>query len=259
MHYLSAILPLFSAVLYLCLGISVYFLSKSALRKVLLRFTIIVFHWQFSWVVLFIWNNAEYADLICRIGYSGIIFLPISCYETVVRYMEIPDRHIRWLYYIGFGFLISLWTTDYFVKGAKSQWFGFYPEAGFLHVAYLVLIIICIIIVSTFVPQISKKSTDPIKKKQIKFFYIATIIFSFSGIDYLLNYPWLVEKLNLQLYPVGVFFISFSVLVFVLSHFITLNLTLEKRVAIKTAQLEDSVIALEEAARLKKDFIASNG
>jgi len=102
-----------------------------------------------------------------------------------------------------------------------------------------------------------KEEKDPINKTQLKFFLVATAFFCFSAIDYFLNYPVLAEKLNIELYPFGVFIISFSLLVFVLSHFITLNLTLENRVKVKTAQLKESVQALEEAAQYKKDFIAN--
>ncbi len=257
MQHLSAILPLFSSILFLCLGVTVYSLSKGSLRKVFLRFSVIVFHWQFSWFVLFLLNSEEYSHLICKIGYSGIIFLPVSCYESVVHYLELPKKHIKWFYYVCWGFLISLWTTDHFIKGAYPQAFGYYPDAGVLHMAYMIMVFTLIALLFSNLYRVYRRENEDIRKKQLKLFFIASIIFSLSAIDYFLNYPFLVAKLNVQLFPIGVFFISFSVLVFILSHFITLNLTLEKRVAMKTAQLKDSVIALEEAASSKKNFIAN--
>jgi len=257
MQYVSAILPLFSAILYLCLGITVYFLSRGKLRGVFLRFCYITFHWQFSWFFLFSLNSSNYSDLICKIGYSGIIFLPVIFYETVVHYLNLPKKYLPWFYGLCFTFLVSLWTTDLFIKGALLQAFGYYPEAGILHVAYMFMVCVLIVMIFAELYRVLQQEQDLIKKTQLKFFLISTLVFCFSAIDYFLNYPVIAERLNIQLYPFGVFFISFSVLVFILSHFITLNLTLEKRVALKTIQLKNSITALEEAARSKKDFITN--
>jgi putative two-component system response regulator len=257
MQYLSAILPLFSAIIYLCLGVSVFFLSRGQLRKVFLRFCYITFHWQFSWFLLFLLNDPEHSELICRIGYSGIIFLPVSAYETLVHYQNHSTRHIRWIYWLCFGFLISLWTTDLFMKGIHTYPFGFYPEANILHLLYLLMVCFLIVRNTVVMIKVIRKEQNPIKKKQLVIFLISTIIFCFSSIDYLLNYPSLIENINFQFYPFGVFFITLSLLVFILSHFITLNLTLESRVAQKTIQLKESIEALKEAANTKKEFIAN--
>jgi hypothetical protein len=181
----------------------------------------------------------------------------VTVYETVVHYLNLPKKYLKWFYCLCFAFLLSLWTTDLFIKGAYLQSFGYYPEAGMIHGAYLLMV--CFLMVKIFIDlyRVLKLEQDLIKKTQLKFFFISIIIFCFSAIDYFLNYPVITEKLNVQIYPFGVFFISFSMLVFILSHFITLNLTLENRVALKTIQLKNSITALEETARSKKDFIAN--
>ena len=97
MPYLSAVLPLFAAIVSLSLGIAGYYLSKGDVRRLFLRLCCITFFWQFSWVVLFISNNSEYAGLICKIGYSGIIFFPLSGYETVAHYLKIGKKDMYFL------------------------------------------------------------------------------------------------------------------------------------------------------------------
>jgi len=257
MPYLSAVLPLFAAIVSLCLGITVYFLARGKIRWIFLRFCFITFYWQFSWVILFLSHNSEYADLICKIGYSGIIFLPLTCYETVAHYLKISKKDVIILYFVCFGFLFSLWRTDLFIQGSHLYWFGYYPKANILHGVYL-LTVVYLLVKSTYtLIRFHRKEVDPVRKAQLKFFFVATIVFSASGIDYLLNYPALAEKIGFRLYPFGVFLIIFSVFIFVLSHFITLNLTLEKRVAEQTQQLKNSVDALEKAASAKKNFIAN--
>jgi response regulator RpfG family c-di-GMP phosphodiesterase/signal transduction histidine kinase len=257
MQYLSAILPLFSAIIFLSLGCTVYFLSRNRLRRVFLRFSYITFHWQISWFVQFMLDSPMHADLICRIGYSGIIFLPVSVYETVLAYLKLPQKGIKACYAICSVYLLLLWTTDWFIKGAYPYEFGFYPEAGFLHLTYLLMILLIFLQNTHLFFLEYKKERDVIKKRQLFHFLIASILFSFASIDYLLNYPVLIEFINITLYPVGVFFLMFSVLIFILSHFITLNLTLEKRVSEKTIQLETYVDALEAADILKKNLIAN--
>ena len=121
--------------------------------------------------------------------------------------------------------------------------------------AYLAMVVFLAVRNIVLLWNVYRKETDSLKKNQLVFFFITINIFSFSAVDYLLNYPFLVEKLNIQLYPFGVFFITSGVMVFILSHFMTLSLTLEKRVAEKTSQLKTYVHALEEAANIKKDFI----
>ncbi|WP_232364050.1 ATP-binding response regulator [Desulforapulum autotrophicum] len=183
--------------------------------------------------------------------------MPITFYETVVCYLSLPRKYLAWFYSLAFGFFVCLWTTDLFIKGPYLQGFGYYPEAGPLHVVYLAMVCFLMVQILFFLYRVFKKETDFLRKTQVKFFFISSIVFCFSAVDYLLNYPMIAQELNNQMYPFGVFFISWSMLIFVLSHFITLNLTLEKRVAIKTAQLKESITALEESARVKKDFIAN--
>jgi putative two-component system response regulator len=257
MQYLSAILPLFSAIIFLCLGITVYFMSKGHLRKVFLRFSYITFHWQISWFLQFALNSPTHADLICRIGYSGIIFLPISVYETVLTYLKLPTKGIKVGYMLGFVFLVFLWTTDWFIEGAHAYEFGFYPKAGFMHLIYLFLILLIFIQNTYLFFRVYRFEKNTIKKRQLFHFFIASILFTFAAVDYVLNYPGLVELLSIKLYPFGVFFLMFSVLIFVLSHFITLNLTLEKRVSEKTIELQSYVVALEAADELKKNLITN--
>ncbi|MCF8092643.1 MAG: response regulator [Desulfotignum sp.] len=257
MQYLSAILPLFSAIIFLGLGCTVYFLSRGRLRRVFLRFSYITFHWQISWFAQFALDSPVYADLICRIGYSGIIFLPVSVYETVLTYLKLPPKGIKAGYMICCVFLFFLWTTDWFIKGAYSYDFGFYPEAGFLHLFYLLMILVIFLQNTHLFFLVYQAEKNLIKKRQLLHFLTASILFSFASIDYLLNYPVLVKFLDIKLYPVGVFFLIFSVLIFVLSHFITLNLTLENRVSEKTRQLKTYVDALEAADDLKKNLIAN--
>ena len=257
MMYLSAVLPLFSAIISLILGGATFFFSGNNLRKEFLPFCLATFWWQFSWVVLFLYNQEAHAELLCRIGYTGIIFLPVFCYKTVNQYLGVKRFDMPIIYALCLVFLGTLWGSDLFISAASPHWFGYYPKAGPLHPLYLLMVAYFVIQNTLSLIRFHGNEHDPIKRTQLKFFILASVIYSFSGVDYLLNYPELVARLNLKLYPFGVFFITLGVFVFVLSHFITLNLTLEKRVAQKTFQLRNTIKALQEAARAKKEFITN--
>ena len=255
MGYLSAMLPLFSALSALGLGVSGFFLAKGRLRNVFLRFCATTFHWQFCWVILFLSGQTDYVDLICRIGYTGIIFLPLFCYETVNAYLDIKPKDTRVIFTLCIGFLICLWSNDLFIQGAHLHWFGYYPKAGILHPLYLAMVAYLVTRNSISLIQFHRRAKDKIQKYQIQFFLLASVVYSLSSLDYALNYPHLIS--GIRLYPFGVFFITVSVFLFVIAHFITLNATLEQRVRQKTQQLENSVFALREAASTKKKFITN--
>ncbi len=257
MAYLSALLPLFAAIIAFGLGIVAFYMSKNGIRKSFLRLCALTFYWQFSWVILFLNPWPEYAATICRIGYSGIIFLPVVCYETACRTFGKPQKFIAPFHLLNLGFLITLWTTNLFIKGAHAYWFGDYPEAGLLHPLYLATIVYYIISITLILTRALQSETDSIHRIRIKYFLLSILVFSFSGMDYLLNYPDLMAAMGIELYPLGVFFISFSVFIFLLCHFVILNMTLGRRVAKQTEQLTQSVKALEKAADVKKNFIAN--
>ena len=255
MGYLSAMLPLFSVISALGLGISGIFLAKGRLRWAFLKFCATTFHWQFCWMVLFAWGQPEYADLICRIGYTGIIFLPLFCYETVNAYLDIKPRDSKVITALCLGFLVCLWSNDLFIEGAHLHWFGYYPKAGVLHPFYLAMVAYLFVRNSIRLTQFHRRAKGRIKKCLVKFFLLASMFYSLSGLDYVLNYPDLMP--GFRLYPFGVFFITMGVFLFAIAHFVTINATLEKRVRQKTQQLENSIAALREAASTKKKFITN--
>ncbi len=257
MPYLSALLPLFAAVVSFGLGLTAFYLSKNSIRKSFLRLCAVTVHWQMSWVFLFLCTDPGFADIICKIGYSGIIFLPIICYETICLYLKKKPKDIPVFYGLNLGLLACLWTTDLFIQGPHKYWFGFYPKAGILHQVYLLTVVYFIGRVILDLLRVYRQEADPVKKTRIKYFLLSTMVFSLSGVDYLLNYPVIVGTLDLELYPFGVFFISFAIFIFILCHFVILNMTLEKRVVQKTRQLSQSVKDLEKAANVKKNFIAN--
>jgi len=246
MKFVDIFLPFFISLIFLAIGIITYILSKHDVKQKFLMFCFFTFHWQFLWFLQFFINKVEYADLIVRIGYSGIIFLPISFYDNVLSYLNIKSIQKKIFYILGIIFFISLWMTDYFIEGFFLYPFGYYPDGGWMHIIYMIMVVYIIISMQFKLYKVYKKENYNIKKKQILLIELGVLIYCFAAIDYLLNYPELLNMFNIHIYPIGVFFILASMLLFILSHllFLTkklneLNLTLEEKVDERTKALKD--------------------
>ncbi|MCX7661129.1 MAG: GAF domain-containing protein, partial [Candidatus Omnitrophica bacterium] len=141
------------------------------------------------------------------IGYSGIIFIPISFYHFTMTYLqEIRERMLILVsYFIGVGFLITVWTTKLFISGYRIYFWGFYPKASYLHPFYLLLLFFLAIrglkILAIRAKQVKKLS--PVKYVQIKYLFLAFIIYCLASSDFLVNY-------GIEFYPLGFIPISFS-------------------------------------------------
>ena len=82
--------PLISSLLFLLLGVFVFLKNKKSIVNI--TFSLICLStvwWQFSWFILFNIKDEFWATLLVRIGYMGIIFIPI----TFFHFFEGSDFH----------------------------------------------------------------------------------------------------------------------------------------------------------------------
>lgn len=257
-----AILPLLSSIIFIIAGLVVFLINKGSEKNAFLRFCYLTFHWQFAWFLMFSIGNEQNSMLIGRIGYSGIIFIPAAFYDAMCSYFGIKNITAKISYIISLFFLISLWTSDYFISGCYLSPFGYYPKAGVLHIAYMILVAYSI--VKLIISIRIKLKDEKEKRSQNITFFIGLLIYAGAAIDYLLNYPDILDKCNIELYPVGVFFIIISLAHFLVAHKNRINIRLEKQVEErteeirkKTIEIEKSLALLQEAQEAKKKFISS--
>lgn len=254
---IHAILPLLSSLIFLIVGINVFLLNKGNERFAFLRFCYCTFHWQFAWFLLFSLKNEQHALLIARIGYTGIIFLPAAFYDSVCTYLGIKTKVTKALYFIGALFLITLWFTNYFISDCHLYYFGFYPKANYLHLAYILLVVISLVNVIFKINRKLGCESDLNQRKQTKTFYFGLMIYAIAAVDYLLNYPELLEIFKIQLYPIGVFFIIVSMFLFLYTNKNKITQNLERLVGERTEELKKTLKALEDAEIEKNIFIAN--
>ncbi|MCM8773795.1 MAG: hypothetical protein NC820_03560, partial [Candidatus Omnitrophica bacterium] len=191
--------PLLSAFSFFSLGAIVLFKSKEkfSVRSVFMLNSLTTFWWQFSWFILFNIKNESLADILVKIGYSGIIFIPASFFHFYISYLDKSKRWVYFYYAIAFIFLIILWSSKAYINNYYTYFWGYYPKAGYLHPIYLTyLTIIAIHCLSTLFLAGRQIEWKGIKGNQIKYLFVGLIIYTFASFDFLVNY-------GIESYPLG--------------------------------------------------------
>lgn len=203
-----SILPLISSILFLALGLISYLKNKKS--KINITFALMcltTFWWQGSWAILFNTKVQDIASILVRIGYSGIIFISITFYHFTIEFLNREkEKKLVWLSYtLGIVFLIFLWTTDLFIRGYYTFYWGYYPKANpILHPVYLAMLSShALRILYLLHTSLKKKKLESIKRNQARFMFWAIFFYAFAAADFADNY-------GLEFYPKGVFAILLS-------------------------------------------------
>lgn len=207
--------PLISAIAFLSLGIFVFL--NNAISKYNTAFILncfVTFWWQFCWFVLFNAKDPLYASILVKIGYSGIIFIPITFWHFYVSFLDEKRifKSVAYSYFVGFLFLIILWGSDLFINNFYQYSWGYYPRANFLHLTFLVFLfyldIKCFILLITAL----KKSEFSLKSQHIRYLILSLIFYNLAATDFLVNY-------GVDLYPFG--FIPIMITLGIIAYSIT--------------------------------------
>lgn len=190
---------------FLSFGLGIFILtrgSKSELKWTFASWCLLTSYWQTCWTVLFNISSPSTAELLARLGYSGIIFIPIVFFHFVIEFTKSEqERWFSYLFYcVGFIFFISVWTTPYFVAGIYRYDWGYYPRGGPLHLVYLGFLVLMLLSGLRLLWRFKCLSEDqPTRLNQTKYVIASTIIYSMAGIDFLANYGF-------GYYPLGLVF-----------------------------------------------------
>jgi len=211
---LFSIPPLASAMLFLLLGVFIFLSNrKSRLNLTFFLICLSTCWWQFSWFILFNIHNEQLALILVRIGYAGILFIPIFFYHFFILFIEDKrsfDRLALYAsYFITMIFEFINFFSNYFVKGVHKYFFGFYPAVNFVHLAYLLLLTFVlfriIFLLNDYLIRNNIKSD--LKAKQIKYLLPSMILYGLASFDFTANY-------GLEVYPIGfIFIVIFSLII----------------------------------------------
>jgi two-component system, NtrC family, sensor kinase len=195
--------PLITAILSFGLGIFILLRNReSKLNWTFASWCFLTTYWQTCWTVLFNVHNVQTADLLARLGYSGIIFIPIVFFHFVIEFTKSArGRFFSYAFYVLGGiFFICTWQTSYFVGGVYHYPWGYYPLAGVLHLVYLLFLLIMLLSGLRLLWRFKCQSLEqPTRLNQTKYIIASTIIYSMAGVDFLANYGF-------AYYPLGLIF-----------------------------------------------------
>jgi hypothetical protein len=200
--------PLISSLLYLFFGIIVILKSRKKMNIFFSLLCLATFWWQFCWFILFNNSSTITAAYLVKIGYIGILLIPIAYYRFIAELTgerALDKILIPAVFILGIVFEVFLITTDTLINGFYSYFFGFYPKAGLTHLIFLILLSLIVLrgIFLLFSELNATKENNPHKHKQIKFVLISFIIFTFASSDFLVNY-------GISFYPLGFIFIMIT-------------------------------------------------
>jgi two-component system NtrC family sensor kinase len=190
---------------FLSFGLGIFILTrnrKSKLNWTFASWCFLTSYWQTCWTVLFNVPTPQTADLLARLGYSGIIFIPIVFFHFVVEFTKaIRERYLSYLFYaLGGIFFFSVWKTSYFVAGVYKYTWGYYPRGGVLHLIYLAVLVVMLSSGLWLLWQYKCHSADqPNRLNQTKYVITSTVIYSMASIDFFANY-------GIGYYPLGLVF-----------------------------------------------------
>lgn len=135
--------PLVSSIFAITLGLFVCVKHiRSSINSVFALLCFETFHWQICWFISYFLTGASEKDLIIRIAFSSIIFIPFTYYHFAVLFLNLSfeKSYIKFGYAFGLLALILLWTSNMFIEGYREFWWGYYPKVGVLFSIYLMVV-----------------------------------------------------------------------------------------------------------------------
>lgn len=198
-----SVLPAVVSILFLLFG--VYVVNSKGLNRVTTAFLVLcitTFFWQFLWAILFQINNEKLAQMLIKLGWLLILFLPTSLFHFLIEITGRQDKKKNvYVSYIFSIFMAAVHvTTPLIISGNYHYSWGYYPKAGLLHCLHVLQTTI-VVIYGLYISYQKQKIVQAGEKTKLKCCNIALLLFSLSAIDYLCNY-------GVDFYPPGVVFIA---------------------------------------------------
>lgn len=198
---------LMSAVIVFFLGIIVFLRGKKLKTNFFFfLFCMAISIWQISYGVASLHIARDIAFLFFKIGYIGIIFIPLFWYFFVLSFLEKP--HIIKFLTRPLVFIASLWIVcvlflNFPITALYSYSWGLYPQAHvFSHIFFLIYFCglftasVMHLMLAVWVPL---NTVTELKNLRIRYVLGATIIGIFAAIDFVPNY-------GVNIYPFGFLF-----------------------------------------------------
>lgn len=196
-----SILPATVAVLFLVFGL--YVVQAKGFNRVTGAFFVLcvtTFFWQFDWAILFQIQDEKFAQMLIKLGWLLILFLPTSLFHFLVEITGRQDlkNTVIISYFIASILAAVHVTTDLVIDGHYTYYWGFYPKAGMFHSLHVLQTTI-VVLYALYICYQKQKIVQAGEKVKLQICGLALMLYSLSAVDYLCNY-------GIEFYPPGVIF-----------------------------------------------------
>jgi two-component system CAI-1 autoinducer sensor kinase/phosphatase CqsS len=200
-----SILPTLVSLVFISYG--AYVLNSRGTNRISLTFFLVcitTFCWQATWALMFQVHNPETALVLAKLGYLPILFLPTTLYHFIAELTGRRGEHrfVQASYALAAVLTFLTATTDWFLSGMHSYFFGFYPKAGWLHPVHLVQTVV-VVLRGLYLLYRRQQLAMSTEKARLRYCLFSILIYFLAAVDYLCNY-------GVEFYPPGVLFIAAS-------------------------------------------------
>ena len=194
---LYALPPLVSAILIGIVSFWVY--SRNTASKLNLTFTcfcLSLIIWLLGFTGMYASRNDASAIWWARTGFIGVAFIPATMYHFVITFLNLPRKNlIAFLYLVGI-LAAAISRTDLIYNGVWTNFWGYYPTAGFFYWISPVTFLGCFIGGASLLYSALGQERDAHRQQQIKYVMLAFVCATPGFVDYL-------GKYRIPLYPLG--------------------------------------------------------
>jgi signal transduction histidine kinase len=194
--------PLLAVILTTCFLVLLDRHSQNKnIKRIGFIYSCFIIWWQFGYAILFSIKDVAVANIISKMIYTGVVFLPT--YWGQFFYYICTDKRSKycdWCFYLSMLFVPFIWFSDLFVKGVHTYYFGFYTHGGILHLVHIGMTLTIVYhVVATSIKYLRTR-----RRQQATDVLIGFIVAMFSATDYIIKHGF-------EFYPFGWLFVSASV------------------------------------------------
>lgn len=178
------------------------------------RFTFAIFTWLFLFGIGYSIASPQWALFTFRLAYLSVVFIPVLCLHFHLEFLGIyKPKVIRALYSVS-GVFLLLSQTPYFFTSVKHYFWGFYPQASWIYVFFIVFFGLvvgssCALLVYQLVRGYVKGDVQNFKYQQLKYLALSFIIAYTASVDY-------IAKFGIEFYPFG--YVNITLFVTILTY-----------------------------------------
>ena len=221
-----AIPPLLTGLILTIIGLLVFLKNKtSKLNIIFSLFSLSMVIWLFGYTNMYLSKEPSTALKWARIGFLGIIFIPVFAYHFIITFLNLKRKIILPIIYVLTIPSLLLSQTNYIYSGIKEHFWGYYPVAGRIYFVFLSMFGVLFIRGVLLLVSYLRKETG-LRRNQIKYICLAFGLGTFGIVDYLVKYP------IFDVYPFGyicaLLFISLIAFAIVRYRLLDINLALTR-------------------------------